>query len=162
MEKETNSTVDFLNNIDGVEETTKDIFKESPVLSEEKEPEVEEKAEKRLPFNKDPKVQRYIDEEIDKRLKFVRPSEEQKFRQEVQSEINLPPALVKLVGNDTPEKREALKELSEYLDTLPKKAQEQFEQKMLEEQQRTQEEDAASLNELNSGFEDIEESYGVD
>lgn len=156
----TNSTVDFLNNIDGVEETNKDIFKESSVL-EEKEPE-EEVEEKRVPFHKDEKLQRFIDKEVEKRLKFVQPSEEQKFRQEVQGEINLPPALVKLVGNDTPEKREALKELSEYLDTLPKKAQEQFEQKMLEEQQKTQEEDTEALNELNTGFEEIEDQYGVD
>lgn len=153
------STVDFLNNIDGVPE----VFKEDVLSEPNKEQEVvEEPKEKRVAFAKDPKIQRYIDEEIDKRLKFVRPSAEQTFRQEVQSDINLPPALVKLVGNDTPEKREALKELSEYLDTLPKKAQEQFEQRMLEEQQQTAQEDAAALTELNAGFEDIEDQYGVD
>src|ERR1700734_1021803 len=151
----TNSAVDFLNNID-----EKDVFKESPLLSEEKEPEVED--EKRLPFHKDEKVQRYIDKEIEKRLKFAQPAAEQAFRQEVQSEISLPPALVKLVGNDTPEKREALKELSEYMESLPKRAQEEFQQKMLEEQQQAAKEDAAALSELNAGFEDIEDTYGVD
>lgn len=163
MAKET-SVVDFLNNIDGAEAPQKDIFKEDvPSQEETNEPEVEEKAEKRLPFNKDPKVQRYIDEEIDKRLKFVpQPSAERQFKEEVRNEVNLPPALVKLVGNDTPEKREALKELSEYLESLPKKAQQEFEQRMIEEQQEAAKEDAAALDELNAGFEEIEDQYGVD
>ena len=157
MPQDKNSSVsDFLNNIDPKE----DVFKEE-VLSEETESEPVEE-EKRVPFHKDEKVQRFIEKEIEKRLKFTQPSVEQTFRKEVQEEINLPPALVKLVGNDTPEKREALKGLAEYMESLPQKAQEQFEQKMLEQQQEAAQEDAAALNELNSGFEDIEDSYGVD
>lgn len=150
------SVANFLNTIDAKDE----IFTE-PVLSEETEP-VEED-DKPLPFHKDPKVQRYVEKEIAKALKELpEHSEERKFRQEVQDEISLPPALVKLVGNDTPEKREALKELSSYLESLPQKAQEQLQEKMMEEQRQVAEQDDAALNELNQGFEDIEESFGVD
>lgn len=155
MPKET--TADFLNNLT---EDKVDLFKE-PVLSEEKEID-ELKEEKRLPFNKDPKVQRYISDEIAKRLEFVKPSAEQSFRREVTEELDLPPALVKLVGNDTPEKREALKGLADHLASLTDKAQEKFVQKMQEQEEQSREEDNAALSELNQGFEDIEDSYGVD
>lgn len=150
------SVADFLNNLG----TDKEIFKE-PVLSEEKETETED--DKPLPFHKDPKVQRYVEKEVARAIKDLPDrSEERKFRQEVQDEINLPPALIKLVGNDTPEKREALKELSSYLESLPAKAQEQFEQRMVEQQQQVAQEDRDAVSELFSGFEDIEDQYGVD
>lgn len=154
--KPNESVANFLNTIDAKDE----IFTE-PVLSEETE--TVEEDDKPLPFHKDPKVQRYVEKEIAKALKDLPDhSEERKFRQEVQDEISLPPALIKLVGNDTPEKREALKELSSYLESLPQKAQEQFQEKMMEEQRQVAEKDDAALNELNQGFEDIEESFGVD
>lgn len=154
------STLDFLNNIDSA--IADETFKEEAAVEETPEEEVEEeRAEKRLPFNKDPKVQRYIDEEIDKRLRF-RPSEEQRFKQEVQDEINLPPSLVKLVGNDTPEKREALKELSTYLESLPQKAQEQFLEQQQEQARAAAQQDEEAVDELNAGFEEIEDSFGVD
>ena len=157
MPKEKNSTVDFLNNI-----TDKpDIFEEKAI---ETSPEVDAEDvvdEKPLPFHQDPKVQRYVEKQIEKALKD-RPSAEQTFRQEVKDELNLPPALVKLVGNDTPEKREALKELATYLDSLPAKAQEQFQAKMEQQAQEAAEQDNAALSELNAGFEAIEEEHGVD
>lgn len=155
------TTVDFLNNIDGVEETPKDIFKEDDLSDNTEIEEVDD--DKPLPFHKDPKVQRYVEKQIAKALEDLpKPSAEREFRQEFQSEINLPPALVKLVGNDTPEKREALKELAEYMESLPKKAQEQFRAQVEQEQRELVEQDSAALNELNAGFEEIEESYGID
>lgn len=150
------SVADFLNDLTPEKD---DIFKE-PVLSEEKE--TEEAEDKRLPFHRDEKVQRYIDKEIEKRLKFTQPSAEQQFRKEVTEELDLPPALVKLVGNDTPEKREALKGLADHINSMTDKAQEKFLQRMQEQEEQSREEDSAALSELNQGFEDIEESYGVD
>lgn len=152
------STADFLNNLT---EDKVELFKE-PVLSDIKETENAED-DKPLPFHKDPKVQRYVDRQIAKALEDLpKPSVEQQFRQEVRDELNLPPALVKFVGNDTPEKREALKGLADYLDSLPAKAQEQFQERMEMEQRQVAQADDAALNELNAGFEDIEESFGVD
>ncbi len=153
-----NSTADFLNSIT---DSKDDIFKEEAVR-EESTADVEEKEEK-LPFHKDPKVQRYVEKEIAKALENLpRPSAEQSFRQEVKDDTNLPPALVKLVGNDTPEKREALKELAEYMESLPKKAQEQFLERQQEEMRQVEEQDNAALSELNAGFEEIEETHGID
>lgn len=155
-EDKKSSTVDFLNNI------APEPFKEEQVETPEEEKEEVAGEEKVLPFHKDPKVQRYVEKQIEKALKDVKPSAEQKFKQEVREELNLPPALVKFVGNDTPEKREVLKELASYLDSLPVKAQEQFEAKMLKDTQEAAAKDSAALEELNTGFEAIEEEYGVD
>lgn len=159
-DKKENSVADFLNNIDG----NKEVFKEEvkPESESEDTGEKGEKEEKTLPFFKDPKIQRYIEKQVEKKFGELKPSEESKFRQEVKEKLNLPPALIKLVGNDTPEKREALKELSEYLDSLPAKAQEQFQAKMKAEADQVAAQDKAALEELNTGFESIEEDYGVD
>lgn len=152
------STADFLNNLT---EDKVELFKE-PVLSDIKETENAED-DKPLPFHKDPKVQRYVDRQIAKALEDLpKPSVEQQFRQEVRDELNLPPALVKFVGNDTPEKREALKGLADHINSMTDKAQEKFMQKMQEQEEQSREEDNAALSELNQGFEDIEDSFGVD
>lgn len=150
------SVANFLNTIDVKDE----IFTE-PVLSDETEP-IEED-DKPLPFHKDPKVQRYVEKEIAKALKDIpAPSAERQFRQEVQDEMDIPPELVKIVGNDTADKREALIAFDKYLKTLPAKAQEMFEQKMLEQEQAIAESDHDAVTELFAGFEDIEDQYGVD
>ena len=82
------STVDFLNNIDG----NTDVFKEEPAVEEVAE-DVEE--DKPLPFHKDPKLQRYIEKQVEKGLKD-RPSAEQQFRREIsEDDIKLPPSLVR-------------------------------------------------------------------
>lgn len=152
MPKET-STADFLNNITN----DKEIFEEK---SEPIEDVIEE--EERLPFHKDPKIQRFVDKQIAKALEKIPKSAEQTFRQEVREETGLPPALVKLVGDDTPEKREALKEFADYMESLPKKAQEQFLERQNEQARQIAQEDDDALNELNAGFEEIEETFGVD
>ena len=150
------NTVDFLNNID----TSPEIFKEeAPKEADDQE---EAKEEKPLPFNKDPKIQRFIEKEIARKMESFKPSQEQQFRQEVKEELNLPPALVKLVGNDTPEKREALKELAAHLDSLTDKAKNSFLEEMRAQEQEQKAEDTAAVEELNAGFESIEEEYGVD
>lgn len=137
-----------------------DLFEEKVVPSPEDEPEKEED-EKPLPFHKDPKIQRYIEKEVEKALKD-RPSEEKKFRQEVKDEIDLPPALVKLVGNDTEEKREALHALAKHLDSLTDRAKEKFIEEMRQQEREQQARDQAALDELNAGFEAIEDQFGID
>jgi hypothetical protein len=157
MANEKEATVDFLNEISGAKP---DIFKEEP--AEEVIEEVEE--EKPLDFHKDPRVQRFIDKKIAAALKDVRDvraSAEQQFKQEVK-EINLPSSFIKLVGNDTPEKVEVLKDLDKYFGNLKGEARNEFLQEMQEREQQSKAQDAAALDELQSGFETIEEDYGVD
>jgi len=149
------STVDFLNNIDSPE-----VFKEEP--TEEALEEKEE--EKPLPFHKDPKVQRYVDKQIEKALKD-RPVEKE-FIREVVEDINLPASFIKLVGNDTDEKKQVLKDLSQYFGSLKgeakKEAVAEFMQDIQKQQQEQVAEDRAAQEELDSSFEEIEETYDVD
>lgn len=158
-EEKKSSTADFLNEITEKPEP----FKEEPVEKPEEE-EVEEVAgeEKPLPFHKDPKVQRYIQKEIEKRAKEFAPSAESQFRKEVEEDIKLPPSFIKLVGNDTEEKKQVLKDLSDYFGTLKGEAKQEFIEQMQEQERQQTAEDDAALDELNSGFEAIEEDYGVD
>lgn len=151
------TTIDFLNNIDKAEP-----FKEEPVVEPEEEKEEVAGEEKPLPFNKDPKVQRYIEKQVEKAMKDIRPSTEQTFRKEVDEEINLPASFIKLVGNDTDEKKEVLKDLSKYFGTLKGEARKEFLEEMNQKEIQAKEADNAALEELNSGFEAIEEQYGVD
>lgn len=157
MENENRSTVDFLNNID----VQADVFKEE--APSQKEADVEDAVdEKPLPFHKDPKVQRYIQREIENRVKDFAPSAETQFRKEVREEINLPDSFVKLVGNDTEEKKQVLKDLSNYFGTLKGEARQEFLEELQQQEQQQVAADNAALDELNAGFETIEEDYGVD
>lgn len=148
------STVDFLNEI------TKEPFKED-TTSREVVDEIEED-EKPIPFHKDPKVQRYVEKQIEKAIeKMPKPSVESQFKKEVE-EINLPASFIKLVGNDTDEKKEVLKDLSKYFGTLKGEARQEFLEEMKQQEQQQVAEDNAALTELSTGFETIEEEYGVD
>lgn len=153
MPEEKNAVQSFLNEV--TEE--KEIFKEEVT----EEPVDKDKAEEVLPFHKDPKVQRYVQKEIDKALKDVKPNTEQQFKQEV-NDIKLPPSFVKLIGNDTEEKVQVLKDLSNYFGTLKGEARQEFLAEMKEQQQKQVAEDKKAQDELDNYFEEIEETYNVD
>lgn len=153
------SKVDFLNEITD----TPDIFSEKESESEEEagdEAVVEEEEEKPLPFHKDPKVQRYVEKQIEKALKDIKPVEAQ-FRAEVE-DINLPQSFIRLIGNDTDEKVQVLKDLSSYFGTLKGEARKEFLEELQEQEQRVAVEDEKAVEELHSGFEQIEETHNVD
>lgn len=152
MNEKSTAVTDFLN---GVTEP-KEVFQEEQT----EEAVVEEKEEKSLPFHKDPKVQKYIERQVDKALKD-RPSAEREFKKEVE-DINLPSSFVKLVGNDTEEKREVLKDLSTYFSTLKGEAKQDFLREIKEQEQQKVEADKKAEDELDSYFDQIEETYNVD
>jgi hypothetical protein len=153
-EDKKSSTADFLNEI-----ASPEVFKEEPA-------EIEEKEEKPLPFNQDPKVQRFIEKQVEKRLKDFKPSVERQFIEEVKEDINLPPSFVQLVGNDTEQKKQVLKDLSKYFGDLKGEAKKEaiadFMKDMQEQQQAQAEEDIQTKEELDNYFDEIEETYDVD
>lgn len=154
QDKKESSTVDFLNEIS----STKEPFKEDTTSDVDET--IED--EKPLPFHKDPKVQRYVEKQIEKAMeKMPKPSAESQFKKDVE-EINLPASFIKLVGNDTEEKKGVLKDLSNYFSTLKGEARQEFLEEMKQQEQQQVAEDTAALTELNTGFEQIEEEYGVD
>jgi hypothetical protein len=152
-EDKSDAVADFLNLV------PKDPFEEKEVEApQEEEAEVED--EKPLPFNQDPKVQRFIEKQVEKRLANFKP---EVIRESVkEDDINLPSSFIKLVGNDTDEKKQVLQDLSKYFGNLKGEARQEFLQEMQEQEEQRTQEDNAALAELNSGFEEIEETHNVD
>ena len=140
----------------------KDPFKletEDPLALKEEVAEKEE--EEKLPFHKDPKVQRFIEKEIERRM----PQKETIIEREVSRDESVDPltdVLTRIIGNDTPEKISAIKDFQRALESR----EERVRQEALDEiDQRVDEEHEAEVeatNELVRGFEDIEDTFGVD
>jgi len=161
MENET-KTADFLNSIT---EKPDEIFKEEPSVEAEADTEEIPEPKEKVSWAKDEKLQRFIEKQVEKRLakhESEPRSVEQQFRQEVQDEIKLPPSFIKLVGNDTEEKKQVLKDLSSYFSGLKGEARQEFLEELKEQEQAQVQQDNAALSELNAGFEEIEEEHGVD
>lgn len=132
--------------------------------TEEPEKDSEDKAEKPEPFHKDPKVQRYVQKQIEKALKDLKPSETRQFIEDTKSEDpnDLVEAFTAIIGNDTPEKVRALKMLEKSLSAVEEKASQKALSQMEAERQRIQQEEEEAVEELMQGLENIEESYDVD
>lgn len=130
-----------------------------------KEGEEEEKEEKPLPFHKDPKVQRYVEKEITKALANVKVPETI-VREKTDEEDSATDVLIRIIGNDTPEKLQAVKDFKKVLNGLEEKGAQRALKDLEERQQQaikaSQDEDQKAEDELREGFEEIEESYGVD
>lgn len=160
MADERSAVNEFLN---GLGQPKEDPFKSADPFASVEEPAeqaLEDEEEKPLPFHKDPKVQKYIDRQVAKAIADAPlPQERQQFKEE---EINLPPSFVKLVGNDTDEKKQVLKDLSSYFGGLKGEARQEFLAEMQEQERAVQQQDQAALDELNAGFEEIEEMHGID
>ncbi len=146
-------------------EPSKDIFegvKESALeKSLEKEPEkVEEEKEEKLPFHKDPKIQRFIEKEISKRL----PQKEERI-ESVPSKGDFKEtidAFAVVIGNDTPEKVNAIKNLEKAFISLDERSVKRAEERIEEIRRQEEEEEKQAVEELNNAFEFIEENYDVD
>lgn len=159
MPNEKNAVIDFLNEVS----PPKDIFKEETQVDNTEEQMVEEKA---VPFHKDPKVQRYVERQIEKALKD-RLSVEREFKEAVSSDVkDVIGAFATIIGNDTPEKVKALEALEKTLNGADERAStkaiERFQKQMQDEQQKATEADIKAQNELDDYFEEIEETYNVD
>ena len=139
------------------------------LFPEETKEEVKDKKEeeKPLPFYKDPKVQKYIEKQVEKRFKDIKPTAQESFKQEVASgDPDLIKAFEAIIGNDTPEKIAALKALERSLassdERASKKAMEQFEKIQQEQSEKEVREMEEAQEEIEEGFENIEDHYGIE
>lgn len=165
---ETNEVDNFLGETkDGVKEVKiqDDPFKQEAdpfdMKIEAKETKAEDKEEveeKPLPFHKDPKVQRFIEKEIAKRIGEIKP--EDKTTEEIKDEAD--ELLIRIIGNDTPEKVAAVKDFKKYLQGLEEKGAERAISRLQEQEIAARREEEQALETLNSGFENIEQNYNVD
>lgn len=160
-----NEVDDFLAGLDN--SPKEDPFKpegEDPfkIESKEKTEEGESKEDKPLPFNKDPKVLKFIEKEIGKRMAEIKPVAAAPSNESRQDSDDISEVLSRIIGNDTPEKVAAAKDFRKALSALEEKgaqkALRQF-QESAEEEKRKEDE---SKEELRSGLEGIEEQFGVD
>lgn len=153
------SVVDeFLNQVNGEQTFEKEQNPFANITVEQKEEEVvEEKEEaKPLPYHEDPKLRRYIEKEIAKATANLTPKEEQRFREEVK-EDGLISAFTAIIGNDTPEKVNALNALKNEIETIRADA-----RSAREELQAERQADIQAEQELAQGFESVEENFNVD
>lgn len=158
MNKEKSAVEAFLEGADNqpmFEEPSKDPF-EAPVEPKEEIEEVKE--EKPLPFNKDPKIQKFIEKAVEKRLKEFKPIES-----EVKREVNDDDDYyTRLIGNDTPEKVAMIKEAKARDERLLNQAEERAFNRLSQKEQEEFKEQKEAEEELSNAFENIEETYDVD
>lgn len=160
MPDDKNAVNEFLTSL----KTPEDPFKEQdPFTPVVEETEVEEVAEEEnpLPFHKDPKVQRYIDRQVANALKDVKPqTETQKFSKDTEDEMT--DVLTRIIGNDTPERVQAIKDFRKQLGGLEEKGAQRALAQIQEQEREQVAKDQAAQEELDQYFEEIEETYGVD
>lgn len=162
MDKEQKALKDFLGNLGGnTEEAELNLGQEA-----EAEPNVEAEAEsveeEKLPFHKDPKVQRYIERQLEKKLKDIQPDREQQFVKETNQDNPYQSYAEKLMGSDTDEAKLKSQILAQTLLDIEKRASDSSYSKFAEEQRQAQAEERQAVEELTDGIERIEENFEVD
>lgn len=159
MEKD-NAVKNFLDEFGGEKEVNpfEDNLKDPFAQVEKQEETVEEvKEEKPLPFNKDPKVQKFIEKEISKRMADFKPAEtSQKEEKEVDDYYT------RLIGNDTPEKVAMIREAQARDERMLQQAEERAFNRLSQKEQESLRADQEAEEELESAFENIEETFDVD
>ncbi len=132
----------------------KEVVKEENEVVEDDKP---------LPFHKDPKVQRYIEREIAKKISTIKPTETERFvRETTQDKDEAEEILARIIGNDTPEKRQGVQDMKRLFQTMTQKAKSETLQELQQEQQQLAQADIEAQEELSQGFEAVEETFGVD
>lgn len=136
------------------------LFEPEEIIEPEEKEEVEEKP---LPFHKEPKIQKYLDKrekEIEDRLlATIGTKKEDTSKDEFQDVIT---SFEGIIGNDTPEKISALNSLKKALITMDERSVRRAEEKIDEIRNRSIQEDKEAEDELESAFENIEETFDVD
>ena len=160
MEKNNSAVSEFLGEFSN-EETKVNPFEDNlkDPFNKEETPEevgVEDKEEKPLPFNKDPKIQKFIEKEISKRLQDI------KVEQPVPKGDEDDDFYARLIGNDTPEKVAMIKEYKAREQRLLEQAEERAFNRLSQKEQEALRAEQEAEQELENAFESIEENYQVD
>lgn len=129
----------------------------------EGEGEGEKSKDEDLPFHKNPKVQRFIEKELNKKLAELKPTETEKFiASSGEAEDEASEVLARIIGNDTPEKVAAIRDFKKVLNGLEekstKKALAQFQDQIREEKEAERQ----HIQFLQDGIFEIEDAFNVD
>jgi hypothetical protein len=143
-----------------LKEDNNDPFNEEKAETEGKtEVEEKEKEEKPLPLHKDPKVQRYIEKQIEKRMTGMGKVEKE-FVKETKSEED--DYYVRLIGNDTPEKVAMVKEAKAREERQLQLAEERAFNRLTKQQQEAVQAEKQADEELENALDEIEEKFDID
>jgi hypothetical protein len=159
MDKDKTAVESFLGEL----EETKEPFDqpiEDPFTPEETPVEGEVAEEKPLPFNKDPKIQKFIEKEISKRLENFTP--EARETTQAPADNRMDDVLTRIIGNDTPEKVQGIKDMKELLTGLTGQAKAEAIAELESRQNAEVEADREAEVELENAFDNIEETFDVD
>lgn len=157
---DTNNEVDSF--LKGLDEPKEDLFNPIPAVEEVKPTE-----EKPLPFNQDPKITKFIEREVEKKIKDrladFQPSATETFQKETQEQSDeISEVLTRIIGNDTPEKLLAIKDFKKVLSGLEEKGAQKALAQLQERAHEEQQAEREAQNELAEGFENIENTFNVD
>ncbi len=152
-----NAVEEFLSDVKGDE--TNPFNEEEPKAIEGEEP----KAEEAVPFHKDPKVQKFIEKEIEKRISDLPPREViREVPVEGEETSELKDILTRIIGNDTPEKIAAVKDFEKALGGLKEEGAREALAQIEQAQEAEHEAEVEAQQELQRGFDDIEDRFNVD
>lgn len=150
------------------EETPIEVFEDKPEAPSSEESVEQTKEEtpeptEEVPFHKNPKLQRFIEREINRRLKEQEPTKPQGPPLASTPEIEeLKEALTFVVGNDTPEKIMGVEKFHKALMGLKERTRTETLEEVRAEQQVIANQEKEARNRLMTGLEGIEDSFGVD
>ena len=165
-EKERSELEEFMgslgNNANPADNQQNDPF--NHLEKKEEEEFIEPKDEKPLPFNRDPKIQKYLDKrerEIEERLasKFER---ETPRDIQPQSDSEVKEVLEELIGNDTPAKLAMVKKFENILAKGSQRARDEALEELEARQYQEVQADREAEEELENAFDSIEEQFDVD
>ncbi len=172
MPQDKNSAVDeFLGDLknsdgDGVFEGDKkeELFAGDNIEGEQEKGQEDAGEDKPVAFHKlrnDPKFLRFLDKEISKRTPRT-PEKEERNESQNSSTDKINDVLIRIIGNDTPEKVSAIRDLREVLlereELGAQKAIREIDSRQDAENQAVRE----AQEELETGFDDIESTFNVD
>lgn len=147
-----------------VEEPTEDrlydFSEKKPVV--EAKVEATEDDEEDVPFHKNPKVLKFIEREIAKRMPEEKPQPEVRPAPLTEDEDPLSDVLVRLIGNDTPEKLTVIKDFKKAFGSMKDEAKLEA---LREIEARSEEEQQAEIqaqNEVSEALDDIEDTFNID
>ncbi len=164
MDKEQQALKDFLGNlgtnteepIPNLEGTSEEVKTEAPV---------EEVVEEKLPFHKikeDPRFQKFVEKEINKKMKDIPSIRQEQFIKEVQGNNPYQSYAERVVGTDSEENKLKSQFLADMFLEIEKRAAETSYSRFAEEQRQAREEEIQAVEELSEGIEKIEENFNVD
>lgn len=169
MDKNQSAIDSFLGKF-GNDQEPEDVFENKedidPFATDSNDDVVEEpieKKEKPLKFNDDPKVQKYVSKEIAKAIDAYKDSLPKEQKSEVKDEdtTSVVEAFAVIIGNDTPEKVNALKSLERALGNVDSRASQKAVERLEQLQRQSSQDDLEAERELEEGFEAVEEHYDV-